>query len=335
MTELLRKRPLGRTGIRVTSIGIGTSALGTDSSVADPESADELAVETLRTALRRGLNYIDTAPGYRDGNGDRWVGMALQDGWRDRVVLATKVGTHPERPGDMTARTTAWTIEQSLEVLGTDTIDIALVHDPSAMDPVMERGGAVEALERLKAEGTVRAIGLGVQNQEYLRVGIESGRFDVIQSPYDYNLVRTTSKHLIDLAHERRLGVINASPFLAGLLSGGDPMEVVARRVMAGRWQPNLQDVQRARLLWKWSTERGVDLRALAIQFCLRNERITTTLIGPRRPSDMVENIVAAIQDLATEDWHALEEALRALPPPGPGGEDAVGPYPPSDRAGG
>ncbi len=331
MTELLRKRPLGRTGIRVSPIGIGTGSLGADPAVADPAGVDEFAVATLRTALRSGLNYIDTAPGYRGGASDRRVGMALRDGWRDRVVLATKVGSHPDRPGDMTGEAAEWVIEQSMEIIGTGFIDVALVHDPSAMAPVLEPGGAVAALERLKEEGKVRAIGLGVQNHEFLRTAIESGRFDVIQSPYDYNLMRTTAEHLLDLAAERGLGVLNASPFLAGLLSGVDPDEIVAIRAATGMWKLRARDVGRARRIWEWARDRDADLRALAMQFCLREQRIATTLIGPRRPSDVVEDLVAASKPVPREDWEALAEVLPTFPPPAPGGEAAVGPYPPSD----
>ena len=331
MTELLRKRSLGRTGIRVSPIGIGTGSLGAHPEVTDPEAVDELAVATLQTALRSGLNYIDTAPGYRGGDSDRRVGIALRDGWRDRVVLATKVGSHPARPGDMTGGTAAWIIEQSLEVIGTEHIDIALVHDPHDMDAVLEAGGAVAALEKLKSEGKVGAIGLGVQNHEYQRIAIESGRFDVIQSPYDYNLMRTSSEHLIELAAERGLGFINASPFLAGLLSGIHPDEIVAVRAATGMWRLRDKDVARARQIWEWARDRRMDLRALAMQFCLREERIATTLIGPRRPSDVAEDIASATQPVADKDWVALAEALPTFPAAAPGGEAAVGPYPPND----
>jgi len=329
MNDLLRKRALGRTGIHVSPIGIGTGSLGADPAVTDPDAVDELAVATLRTALRAGLNYIDTAPGYRGGDSDRRVGMALRGGWRDRVVLATKVGSHPAHPGDMTGAAATWVIEQSLEVIGTGFIDVALVHDPAAMDPVLEAGGAVAALERLKEEGKVRAIGLGVQNHEYLRIAIESGRFDLIQTPYDYNLLRTTAGKLIGLAADRGLGVINASPFLAGLLSGVDPDDIVAIRSATGMWRLRDRDVARARRIWEWAGGRDTDLRALAMQFCLREQRIATTLIGPRRPSDVAEDLAAATHPIPDEQWDALAKALPTFPMSAPGGEAAVGPYPP------
>ena len=331
MEYALTKRTLGRTGIRVSPIGIGTGSLAADPAVTDPDAIDELAVATLRTAFQAGLNYIDTAPGYRGGDSDRRVGMALREVPRDQVVLATKVGSHPARPGDVTGETATWIIEESLAVMGTGHIDIALVHDPSTMGPVLEKGGAVAALERLKEEGTVRAIGLGVQNHEYLRIGIESGRFDVIQSPYDYNLLRTTAEDLIDLATERELGFINAAPFLAGLLSGVDPHKIVDIRAATGMWALRDRDVQRARRIWDWAADRGIDLRSLAMQFCLREQRVATTLIGPRRPSEVAEGIAAATKPVSEADWAALAEALPAFPAAAPGGEAAVGPYPPND----
>ena len=330
MTDALAKRPLGQTGLRVSPIGIGTGSLGADPAVTDRDAVDELAVATVRTALRAGLNYIDTAPGYRGGDSDRRVGMALRDGWRDRVVLATKVGSHPGHPGDMSGHAATWVIEQSLEIIGTEHIDVALVHDPSTMGPVLEKGGAVAALERLKEEGKVRAIGLGVQNHRFLGIAIESGRFDVIQSPYDYNLLRTTAEDLIERAAERGLGVVNASPFLAGLLSGVDPDDIVAIRAATGMWKLRDRDVARARRIWGWAGEQDADLRALAMQFCLREHRIATTLIGPRRPSDVAEDIASATQPVTDEDWNALAEALPTFPAAACGGEAAVGPYPPS-----
>ena len=113
------------------------------------------------------------------------------------------------------------------------------------------------ALEKLKSEGKVGAICLGVQNHEYQRIAIESGRFDVIQSPYDYNLMRSTAEHLIGLAAEGNVGLINASPFLAGLLSGIDPEEIVAIRAATGMWKLRERDVGPARQIWDWVESPG------------------------------------------------------------------------------
>ena len=325
----IARRKLGRTEFEVSPIGIGTGSLGAVPEVSDPDEIDHLAVETLRTALEAGLNYIDTSPGYREGHSDRRVGLALREGRREGVVLATKVGSHPERPGDFTAATARWIIEQSLDVMETDSIDVGLVHKPHVLGPDLGAGGAVEAMEAMKSAGKVCAVGIGVQNHDFLRTAIESGRFDVVQSPYDFNLLRTTSAPLIERAAERGVGFINASPFSAGLLAGVDPDEIVAIRAATGMWSLRQSDIDRAREVWRWATERDLDLRALAMQFCLREHRISTTLIGPRRPSDVIEDLDAATTHVAGTDWALLEEALPLFPTAAPGGEAAVGPYPP------
>jgi len=328
---LLQKRALGRTGLEVFPLGVGTGSLAAHPSVTDEDAIEELAVETLRTAIDAGFNYIDTSPGYRGGDSDRRVGLALRDGWRERVVLATKVGTHPDRPGDFSGDTARWIVAEALEVIGTETLDVVLVHDPDDMAPVMEPGGAVAALENLKSEGTIQAIGLGVQNHDHLRLAIESDRFDVIQSPYDYNLMRTTAKPLLAMAAERKVGFTNASPFLGGLLAGIDPDEIVSIRAATGMWALPNKDVARARELWKWATASGVNLRAIALQFCLREERIATTLIGPRTPSDVLEAIADATTSIPNEVWSSLLDVLPTLPAGAPGGEAAVGAHPPHD----
>ena len=197
------------------------------------------------------------------------------------------------------------------------------------MDSVLGRDGAVEALERLKSSGTIRAIGIGVQNHDFLRTAIGSGRFDVIQSPYDFSLLRTTSEPLIEMAAGHDVGLINASPLAAGLLAGVDPQEIVAVRAATGMWSLRESDIARALRIWDWATRRGLDLRALAMQFCLSDRRISTTLIGPRRPADVLEDLASATAEVSKADWGALEEALLSFPPAAPEGEAAVGPYPP------
>jgi len=327
----LPSRLLGRTGLRVSALGVGTGALGADPGVTSESARDDLAIETLRCAIASGITYIDTSPSYRNGDSDRRVGLALREGWRDKVVLATKVGTHPDHPRDYSARAVTWTVEQSLEVLGADVLDVVLIHDPEDMDPLMIPGGALDALEALKTKGRIRAIGLGVQNHRHLRAAVASTRFEVIQSPYDHNLIRTTAVPLLDLAAARGVGFINASPFQQGLLAGINPDEIVRIRAATNMWGAGAGDVARAHRLWAWAAERGTSLRALALQFCLREPRIVTTLTGPRTPVEVLEDVEAAFEPIPDADWAALAEVLSTLPPASPGGEASLGAYPPPE----
>jgi aryl-alcohol dehydrogenase-like predicted oxidoreductase len=120
----LPRRTLGRTGFEVAALGLGTGWIG-KAPDADPEAEDALAVHAIRHAIAMGLDYVDTAPSYAYGASERRVGLALQDGWRTRVRLATKVGMHPARRGDFRAHAIKWSLEQSLRVLQTDVLDVA------------------------------------------------------------------------------------------------------------------------------------------------------------------------------------------------------------------
>jgi D-threo-aldose 1-dehydrogenase len=264
------------------------------------------------------VNYFDTSPSFGDAARHRGVALeALPAEARARRSVSSKVGTHPRRRNQYDADSIRWSMEQSLGVLFSDRLDIVYIHDPVAdeqMDQIMGPKGAVEALEGLKAQGVVGAIGLGVRNHRFLRRAIESGRFDVLLMPYDYSLVRTSSAPLMEAAVRRDLGVVNGSPYNHGLLAI-DPDTAIRR----GR--PRELDLERARALWRWCQERQVELGALAMQFSLRNERIAATLAGPRNVAEFEANLRHVTTPLPPGIWEELDAFLATLGPAPPGGE--------------
>ena len=141
-------RRLGRTELDVTCLGMGGAGIGRR------EVTDDEAIEAVRRAITLGMNYLDTSPLY--GESERRVGLALADGWREKIYLATKTGTHPKWRGDYSAAGTRQSVENSLRLLGTDYLDVCLVHDPSNMDPVVAKGGALDELQRMREEGLVK-----------------------------------------------------------------------------------------------------------------------------------------------------------------------------------
>src|SRR5262249_29219630 len=151
----------------------------------------ETAIQTVRHALSRGVDHIDTSPLY--GDSERRIGLALEGVPRDRYTLSTKTGTHPERRGDYSWDGTMWSGENSLRLLKTDRIDVLLVHDPHDMEPVFAARGALDALESLKEQGVIGWIGLGQRRHDWHGQAIRSGRFDVILTYNDYHPIRTTA----------------------------------------------------------------------------------------------------------------------------------------------
>jgi aryl-alcohol dehydrogenase-like predicted oxidoreductase len=284
----------------VTVIGCGGVAIG--SFHADEDVAEETAVATVRRALEVGINYIDTSPLYKDS--ERRFGLALRalGGLPGGTCISTKTGTHPDRRGDYSAAATRWSVENSLRLLGLSSVDLVLVHDPPSMEPVLARGGAVDELEKMRAEGKLRAIGLGCRPHEHHRAAIGSGRFDAILTFADYNLVRQTAASLIDEAHAAGVGVIVAQAVLAGSLAGPDPL--------ANPHTAHRPDAPAAHGWWAWARERGVPIQALAIQWVLRNPKVGTILIGPKTPAEVEENVLMATMPLPEGIWAEADERI-------------------------
>ena len=288
----LPKRRLGRTELEVTCLGMGGARIG-GNNVTDDE-----AVEAVRRAITLGINYLDTSPLY--GESERRTGLALADGWREKIYLATKTGTHPKWRGDYSASGTRRSVENSLNLLGTDYLDVCLVHDPSNMDPVVAKGGALDTLQRMREEGLVKYIGLGVREHEFHKIAIETGIADVILTYLDYTLLsQTANDWLLSFASERDIGVINGSPIAAGLLSGVEP-DVKARP----------PEGEKAHQFWQWCVENNLNLLNLAIQFCLRQPLIATNLTGSKNATEVEQNFDAATSPIADEVWEELRKVI-------------------------
>jgi D-threo-aldose 1-dehydrogenase len=196
----LPRRILPGAGFEVSAVGQGGWLGRLDDPAATPAQREAAAVETVRRAVELGITYFDTSPSYGpNGESERHLGLglrALAPHERARLRIATKVGTHPQRSHRYDAASIRWSVDQSLRILFAERLDVLLIHDPRSdddLDVVFGAGGALEALETLKTQGVIGAIGMGVRVHRFLRRAIESGRFDVILTPYDYTLLRTSA----------------------------------------------------------------------------------------------------------------------------------------------
>jgi aryl-alcohol dehydrogenase-like predicted oxidoreductase len=200
-------------------------------------------------------------------------------------------------------------VETSLTDLGLEYVDFMLVHDPDDLTPVFAPSGALEALLKLKAEGMVRSIGLGVRTHEFHRQCMKNPQFDLSLTYSDYNLLnQSAGENVIRPAAEHNVGVYNAMVVEYGLLSGRNPHEVAIER------KPPLpaQKVDRAYHLWNWARSEHLDLLSLALQFSTRDTRIASTLVGVANPVE-IENDIYACQNVIPESaWNRLTQMLDA-----------------------
>jgi len=314
MRHALEKRRLGRTGMLVTPLGIGGVWLGHT----PPGFRQDPAVATVLRALELGINLVDTSPSgyYAEGNSERWVGLALQEwcrrgGRRADIVLSTKIGARdfPRRPKDYSAAAARRSLEQSLDVLKTTYLDVCLVHDPDDLEEVLAPGGALEALRELRDSGIIRAIGLGARPHAFHRRCIESGDFDVVLTYRDYNLIdQSAATGVLAAAAAHDVGVYNATVTIRGVLGGRDPLQVArelegADPPLQGPYLLNADEVRRARAMWDWAQTRGLSLLVLNLQFCLRNPRIASTIMGASSPAEIEADVAGITTPIPDETW--------------------------------
>jgi aryl-alcohol dehydrogenase-like predicted oxidoreductase len=276
MAELETRR-LGRTEMRPKAVGIGWASLS--------RHTDEESIEAVRTAIELGINYLDTSPAY--GDSERKLGLALEGGWRDKIYLETKAGSNPQRRG-YSAEDIRWSVNNSFKTLKTDYLDAVLIHDPGDIDFPLADGNGFDELLKMKDEGVIGFVGLGVRSHEFHKKAIESGKADIILTYLDYTLIdQSAGETTIPLAKKHDVGLILASILSMNHLTGQEP-----------------KNNPRAHDMWEWCNKRGLSIRDLAIQFCLAVKMDGIVMPGPGTKKHVEEVYESAIKDIPPEIWH-------------------------------
>ena len=325
-------RSLGRTGMQVSPLCLGAMMFG---SWGEPDHGTSIKI--IHTALDAGINFIDTADVYSQGESEIIVGKALADGKRDDVILATKFHGQMGVPADAPMGTKGdpnqqgnsrrWIIkevENSLRRLNTDWIDLYQVHRP---DPDTDIEETLSALTDLQRQGKIRAFGSStypahqiVQAQWFAeKRGLS--RFVTEQPPYSI-LVRGIEADLLPVAQEYGLGVLPWSPLAGGWLSGRyrkgeEPGQSRRANRMPSRYDLSLPDNQRkldaADALGKLADDAGIPLVQLAIAFVLQHPAVTAPIIGPRTMEHLESQLPAADVKLSADILDKIDEIV----PPG------------------
>jgi aryl-alcohol dehydrogenase-like predicted oxidoreductase len=315
-------RTLGRTGLKVTPLCLGTMMFG---DWGNPDHDESIRI--IHRALDAGINFVDTADVYSAGESEEIVAKALKDR-RDRVVLATKVhgvmGDDPNQRGN-SRRWITQEVESSLRRLQTDWIDLYQIH---RWDPAVDHDETLGALTDLVSAGKVRYIGSSTYPAhaivEAQVVARDRGRerFVCEQPPYSM-LTRGIEKDVLPVCEQYGMGVIPWSPLAGGFLSGKyrDGLENTSRSTRADRL-PDRYDVtlpgpQRkaevANKLHDVADEAGVTLIELALAFVIRHPAVTSAIIGPRTMEQLESQLTAVDVELDDEVLDKIDEIV----PPG------------------
>jgi len=280
---------MGRTEMRPNTLALGAAWLW--------QKPGAEVIGAIRRGVELGINYIDTYPGHAE---HLW-GEALADGLRENIYLQAKVGTHPERRKDFSAEGTRWSVTNSLKDLRTDYLDAVLIHDPIDIESVLAPGQALDTLLEMKAAGSIRHIGAGVRSHEFHKELIETGHIDIILTFLDYTLLsQSVAETTLPLARQHDVGIILASPLGMGSLTGAEPKVEEERR-------RNPDAEPKAYAMWRWCQERDVNIRHLAMQFCLAAPIDGVVMFGPADKAQVEDGYEAATADIPEDVWEAFE----------------------------
>ena len=318
--------------LTVPTLGYGAANVGN----LFRELSDDDAWAVLDAAWESGIRFYDTAPHYGLGLSERRLGAFLQTKPRDEYVLSTKVGRllrpNPDHAGgldtandfhvpddlqrvwDFSADGIRTSLDESRERLGIERIDLLYLHDPERHDLDLALAEALPALEQLRAEGEVTAIGIGSMVSEALAASVRSADLDLVMVAGRYTLLeQPAAVDVLPACRETGTGIVAASVFNSGLLASNEPRR--DGRYEYGQLPDELWD--RLVRIAAVCADHDVPLPAAAIQFPLQSEVVRSVVVGGSRPAQLQQNAEYAALDIPASLWEDL--AAEGLIPAGSG----------------
>jgi D-threo-aldose 1-dehydrogenase len=302
-------------------LGVGGASLGNLYRPMD----DATATAIVEEGFAQGLHYFDTAPHYGLGLSERRLGRELQKHDRSTYILSTKVGrlvvpnpTPTELddggfavPGDFKREYDASesgirrSLDESLGRLGLDHVDILYLHDPDEYDLYPALKTALPALEKLRDEGLVTAIGIGTKSIEAAVSAVTQGNLDLVMLSGRYTLLEQPAlPELLPLCAEKGVGIVDVSVFNSGLLASATP----TRKSHYDYGDVPDDIFARAEALAAKATALGIDLPTAAIQYPLQHPQVYTVVIGSSSPTQVAQNAERMRVDIPAEFWTELKE---------------------------
>ena len=317
-------RSLGRSGLKVSVLGLGTMTFGGVGKFSNVGTTDvKGAQRQIDICLDAGVNLIDTANVYSAGASEEIVGEALSDGRRQRMVVATKarmrIGIGPNDTGASRHHLIA-ECEKSLRRLRTDVIDLYLLHEWDGQTPLEE---TMEALDTLVRTGKVRYVGCSNYSGWHLMKALSLSDRDgyqrfVAQQIYYSLQAREAEYELVPISVDQGVGILVWSPLGGGLLSGkyrrGQPYPEGSRRLT--EWQePPVRDEEQlfdiVDVLVQIGKAKGVSAAQVALAWVLKRPAVSSVIVGARHDSQLIDNLASESLVLTDEERAKLDDASK------------------------
>jgi D-threo-aldose 1-dehydrogenase len=280
----LELRAVGRSNLQVQGLCLGTSVLASMPEAYGYQVSEADAKVMLRSILNGPIRFLDTSRNYGAGRAETWMGDVLKEmgGLPKDFVVSTKLDRDPATNRFDAARTRR-SLEESLKAMGLDRVHILHLHDPeyaSSLDDVTRKGGAIDELMKMKAEGLTQVVGLAAGRVDVMMPLLHDNDFDVLITHNRYTLLNRNAEQMIEFASKKGMGVLNAAPFGSGILAKGSGSG--ARHAYQDTNEGLKAEVRKIEDICR---RYDVPMGAVALQFSMRDPRITSTITGVSKPN--------------------------------------------------
>ena len=288
--------------IKVSEICFGTSALGNMPDTYGYEVNPSIAEETILAILNGPSNFIDTSRNYGMGRSEKLIGNVFKSlgGKPNNIILATKID-RDTATNILDRDATLKSFEQSIKALETEKIDILHLHDPEHckdLNDITCKGGALDTLFQLKEEGSVTLVGLAMGKVEMMYDLIQKWPFDVMINHNRFTLLNRQADKLFNLAKKKGIKIFNAAPFCGGILAKGtkETNRLVYQEVSEKKLKP-IFDLEKICLKY------NIPLGAAALQFSMKDPRISSTIVGITKKSRIDQIVEWSNFEISEDAW--------------------------------
>ena len=311
----MKKNKIKNTGLEITELSFGTSSLGSMPDTYGYEVSEDRAQKTLNRFFQGPVNMLDTSRNYAMGESEKRIGKAIKEngGWPKGFLLSTKLDRNMDTLV-LDKNRARESLDESLKTLNVDSVDVLFLHDPEyAKDitDITKKGGAMDELFKIKDEGLAKAVGVAMGKVDIMLPLLKDWDFDVVINHNRYTLINREANEMYDFASSKNIAIFNAAPYAGGVLAKGpDNFKKVTYQ------DATEEKLAPAREFEKVCKKHNVELGAAALQFSLKDNRITSTICGVTSVESIEKNLAWANAEISDEFWDEISKLSFSINDP-------------------
>jgi len=303
----MKKNKIKDTGLEVTELSFGTSSLGSMPDTYGYEVPEDRAQKTLNRFFQGPVNMLDTSRNYAMGESEKRIGNAIKEngGWPKDLLLSTKLDRNMDTL-ILDKNRARESFEESLKTLNVDSVDILFLHDPEYakdLSDITKKDGAMDELFKIKEEGLAKAVGIAMGKIDIMFPLLKDWNFDVMINHNRFTLINREANEMYDYASSKNIAIFNAAPYAGGVLAKGpDNFKKITYQ------DATEEKLTPAREFEKVCKKHNVELGAAALQFSLKDKRITSTICGVTSVESIEKNLTWANSKISDEFWNEISK---------------------------